>query len=119
MSVYPIAKKVDQRFVQDATDRSNRIINEDLIHALNLANDPRKKDRLEKSFCKNCYYQPSRIAGQAVTERPCGICEEIQWYSSTYTFVICSNCAKENELCNECGADVHLRPRRKYEPKKN
>lgn len=108
------AKKIDQDSVTWATDiaieRQRTIIRK----SINLVNDPEKKKRLETSMCKICFYQEGRIGGAAMTHQPCGICGKDQLYSSTATDVLCRECAKENHLCKQCGADVQLKPRRKY-----
>ena len=86
--------------------------------ALRFLADPDKVKRLEEVTCKRCYYiWTGRISGQAFTDVPCGICEMTVTYANTDTNKLCNDCAKKNELCAHCGADLHLRPRRKFERK--
>lgn len=108
-------KKIDSSSVEWATDRAIESIEWAVKRALNCKNDPEKKERLAASFCISCWYvDGGRIGGAAMTSQPCGICDKEQIYSSTATDVLCSTCAISNELCKQCGADVRLRPRRKF-----
>jgi len=50
-----------------------------------------------------------------MTSRPCGLCEKPQMFGSTATNPICLDCGVKYELCIQCGADVKLRPRRKFQ----
>lgn len=78
-----------------------------------LAKDPDKKARLEKQECKSCYYIfHSRIGGSAMTTCLCGICSTSMTFSSTAVDKICKPCAKVNQLCVRCGADISLVNRR-------
>ncbi|HUX80251.1 MAG TPA: hypothetical protein VMW10_11000 [Alphaproteobacteria bacterium] len=106
--------KIDTYSVQSATDMASRIGNDSLKSAINWLNDTKKKERLEKCECKTCFYIRGKMGGQAITDRPCGICEEEQTYGSTCTDMMCLPCGKKNELCVHCGADIRLRPRRTY-----
>lgn len=112
------AAKIDSVSVQWATDQGIHIGQETVRAALEFLNDPRRKERKEKAECKRCFYvHNARIGGATMTEQPCGICGVSQMYGSTATDKICKKCAIENELCKYCGADMELRPRRKYEKK--
>jgi hypothetical protein len=73
-------------------------------------------DRWREQLCPICFYLPVRIAGQAMTERPCGICGRFVMYGNTATDVLCPECAQRHELCKRCGADIDLRHNRKLEP---
>lgn len=106
-------KEITQSSLEWATDQALARIEWATTRALACATDPDKKERRSASFCKSCWYSDGRIGGAAMTNRPCGICEKDQMYSSTATDVLCSPCASSHKLCKECGADVELRPRRK------
>ncbi|MES0444954.1 MAG: hypothetical protein ABUJ92_00275 [Desulfobacterales bacterium] len=90
-------------------------INSYLSLASRLETDPENKRRTEKHECKACFYD-SRIGGAAMTTKPCACCGKDVMYESTATDVLCLKCAKENELCKHCGADIKLRETRKNFP---
>jgi hypothetical protein len=77
-----------------------------------MDDDPEKGKRQRAQLCRWCHYAASRIAGQAFTDRNCGICNKDMQFSSTDTDVVCSDCATKHELCKHCGADRELRPKR-------
>ncbi len=116
MSINSYKKIIDKDSVHMSTwlaiERGKALVKQ----ATNFANDPQQKERKKASQCKICFYVSSRIGGQAITDRPCGICGKIMTFSSTCTDIICPECAENNHLCVHCGADVELRPRRKYLP---
>lgn len=107
------AKKIDQSALQWATDSAISRKESIVRKALNITNDPQKKERKEKSLCVIHYYQEGRMGGAAMCTQPCGICNEEQVYGSTATDALCLKCATAYKLCKECGADLELKPRRK------
>lgn len=111
--------KTDKVSIYRATDIAKVRIANLRQSLLNVDTDPKKNERLEKSLCKHCFYVYStRMGGSAITYRECSICEKDQTYSSTATDPLCLPCAKENELCKQCGGDIrmkHIRSRRKFE----
>lgn len=83
--------------------------------ALRFMADPDRKERVKQLTCKRCFYiWVGRISGQAFTDAPCWICEEVQTYANTDTDKLCQKCASKHDLCKHCAADLHLRPRRVY-----
>ena len=107
--------KIDTESVQHQTDFARARIDAALRRALQYATDPDKKMRLAEGFCISCFYSGPRIGGAAMTERPCGVCGTKMMFGSTATDKVCQACAVKQELCRECGADLRLRPRRKFE----
>lgn len=106
---------IDQRSVEFATDIAIERARDCIAGALGYTTDNNRSARRASLECKTCYYiYTSRIGGAAMTTRPCGICSVEQLYSSTNTDKICLNCAKNYSLCKYCGADLELRPRRKF-----
>lgn len=96
------------------TSRAKDYIDETTRYALNFANDPQKKERMEKGECIYCFYVPNRIGGASMTNRPCGLCGKIMGFGSTCTDKVCKECGSKNELCRHCGADIKLRSRRVF-----
>jgi len=76
--------------------------------------DPDKKKRLEESYCVVCYYEGPTLAGQAMTDVNCRLCDTILHFSSTDTHELCQACAIKNKLCKDCGASVNLKVLRKF-----
>jgi predicted nucleic acid-binding Zn ribbon protein len=107
-------KKIDQDSVTWSTEISLERIQKTKDQAIKYVLDPDKKIRVEKSFCIPCYYQNGRVGGAAMTVQPCGICLVDQRYSSTATDALCFPCASNHSLCKQCGADLALKPRRKF-----
>lgn len=103
---------MDKSSLYRFTETSKRRLKETLEHSDNLRNDPDKKERIEAHECVVCFYG-SRFGGAAMTEQDCMSCGEEQLYSSTATDVLCNKCAKDNNLCKHCGADIELKQRRK------
>jgi hypothetical protein len=103
----------DNVSVQRATFLAKEHV-EDLVRRAEMLNmDAGKEDRLKKCLCLSCYYVfTSRIGGAAITTRACGVCGNLETYSSTNTDALCIACAKVEELCKHCGGDMKLRVRR-------
>jgi hypothetical protein len=105
---------IDTCSVMRATDQAKTTIESTLRDALNMLNDPRKDERLEKPECVFCFYYGDgrRIGGARCTTQECGLCDKSVHSGSTNVDVLCQSCAKANELCRHCGADLKLRVRR-------
>ena len=99
-----------------ATERAKRNVNAILERAEELKNDPQKTKRVVANECISCFYS-SGIGGSAMTNRPCMSCGLNELYGSTYTDVLCLNCAKTHGLCKHCGGDINMKVRRKEWPK--
>jgi len=104
--------KIDRVSVCNATAFTNLRIDLTLERAKQYTEDPDKKKRLELSICKPCFYERT-VAGQAFTNRPCGLCETVLQSSNTNVDVLCIGCAKVNNLCKKCGGDIDGKDRRK------
>lgn len=108
----PIDRLTKERVQSKTRFTRNRVI--DYIAAgQQMDDDPEKLKRRREQLCRWCHYAASRIAGQAFTDRQCGICEKEMTFSTTDTDVVCPACATKHELCKHCGADQELRPQRK------
>lgn len=105
--------KVDRALIVSRTDHGHAQIEDALRRAKELQEDPRKEERLKKHECKACFYLRGRIGAAAMTRQDCGICGKEQMFGSSCTDVICPECAKANQLCRRCGADLELRTRRR------
>lgn len=107
--------KIDAYSVESATTRAIAWRESAIKHAIGVLTDHDKANRLNRCLCVTCYYiNDSRIGGAAITSRPCGLCEKDMTFCNTCTDVVCSECAKQHELCVRCGADLKLRPRRRF-----
>ncbi len=116
----PIKTNVDAVSIYRATDNAKHRVKDLKIKIADFDNDPKKSERVEKSLCKHCFYiANAHIGGAMFTSRECGLCKEVQTYSSTATQPLCLPCAKENGLCKQCGGDVEMKHRRKSSRKKN
>lgn len=112
------AKRIDFVSVARDTDYALDLGKTYVEKAFKWLGDPKRKDRILQNLCKTCYYiRNERIGGAAMTTQPCGVCEVPVTYSSTCTDALCAACAKKQELCKHCGADVRLRPRRVFKIK--
>lgn len=104
-------KTIDSVSVQWATTVAQHQIDNVLNRAEQFKEDPEKEKRIGTYECVPCHYS-AKIAGQAFTDRPCGICDTQIQSSNTDVNVICISCAQKYSLCAHCGADIALRPRR-------
>lgn len=102
-------KNIDLVSVQWATSSQQSY----LEFCKKVIEDKDKKERLEKCECQVCYFK-SRIGGAALSQRPCGLCEEIIHAGNTCVDVLCKECAKKHRLCKRCGATIDLKNRRKF-----
>lgn len=101
--------------IQMSTTMAKKRIESTLRLADSLRSDPEKENRIKTQFCLCCYYYTA-VAGQALTQRECGICGEDQMYGNTNADALCISCAKENSLCKHCGGDLDLRDKRRNFP---
>ena len=76
-----------------------------------LKQDARRDKRREAGECKTCFYLKSaRVGGAELTKAACRMCgREMILATAATPPEICSDCAKENELCRMCMADQELR----------
>ena len=79
--------------------------------------DPQKEHRLQIHFCKHCYYIMTFGGGCVCTTIPCTVCGKLLYSGSTVNNMLCPDCARRNQLCARCGADINLKGRRKLELK--
>jgi predicted nucleic acid-binding Zn ribbon protein len=108
---------VDKVSIYRSNSCGKEMIESALIRAENIHSDNDKKNRLDKCLCKSCYYIfDRRMGGASITRRPCGICEKTMQFSNTATDVICPSCAKQNDMCKQCGGDIELKNRRSPKP---
>lgn len=108
---------VDRVSIERATYTANELAQSSVKRVESFQQDNKKEQRLAQGLCKACFYfRHPRIGGAAFTNRPCGICDEIQSYPLTATNVLCGPCAHANHLCAECGGDLSLKYRRKPRP---
>ncbi len=84
-----------------------------IARAMSYLLDNEKKKRIGALLCKTCFYSGGRMAGQAFTEWNCRVClkDQPDW-PNTGTPLACEKCAREHNICKECGADLWLRVRR-------
>lgn len=94
-----------------ATNRARERIRKIAELASAVDGDTLREARIAKHECKACFY-PSRIhgrlAGAAITTRPCACCGAQQTYSSTATDVLCIECARTRSLCKHCGGELEV-----------
>lgn len=75
--------------------------------------DREEATRLKQAYCKSCYYlMAGAMAGQAMTQRPCGLCARDVMHGNTNCPVLCLACAQAKGLCRMCGGDITGRKRR-------
>jgi len=103
---------INERTIEYDTHMSKRRCDEFIATAKKLEADPDKEKRLEKQECKTCYYIKGRVGGQAITTKPCGLCETEMVFGSTSTDKICKPCGKEQYLCVHCGGDISFTAKR-------
>lgn len=104
--------------VRNASYFNRRHLTEWIAQAERAFADLDRAKRMERHECRWCFYaKSSRIAGQAITTKPCDSCGEPQTYSSTATDRVCRPCAERLGICVLCAADIDLVDRRKLERK--
>ena len=113
----PIAQKIDRCSIERANNYALTSIEWATKMAEGYQEDPDRKQRLDASECFSCYrpYGGGR-QGTDTGKFLCGICNQPTFVTSPRADVLCLKCAKENQLCKHCGADVDLKSRRKSRP---
>lgn len=104
--------KIDRYTISESTHQQKRYGEISWDRALAWKQDKEKAKRRTEMLCRTCYYLRGRLAGQAFTEGPCGVCAENMVCSNTAIPKICPPCGKKTKLCVQCGADRELRQRR-------
>lgn len=112
---YTPLKRYDIEF---ATQRAKMYAGELIEAVQNFQADSERKQRLAEAVeCKACYYlHRSRWGGASITRWHCGVCATEGIHGSTAVPCVCKSCAKEHELCSNCGGDLHMRVRRRTFP---
>jgi len=63
--------------------------------------------RQENQICKYCsYVNNDRMAFQAFTNTNCSICDKEIIFATSNIDKVCPECAKENNICKHCGAEM-------------
>lgn len=84
--------------------------------ARDMAEDPRRGERLAAGKCLVCFYCfESRIGGARLTAAQCGICQAVLRSGSTAIDVVCLDCGRDHDICVRCGGDVRMRIRRDFD----
>lgn len=104
-------KKIDFASISWNTGHAKRYCNSIIELANSIQTDSRKKERIEKQECKNCFY-PSRVSSACCSNRDCGICGKQIFSGCGDVNVLCKSCAKEFDLCAHCGGDIEMKNRR-------
>lgn len=108
---------IDQDYVAKVTERNRSAGDSIVLSAMSFLKDPEKRVRLEYGKCRYCYYlRKGAMAGQAITQWSCGVCLKDGSWANTNTPRICDDCSKKHRICVSCGADVHDRVARKFDP---
>lgn len=102
-------RKLKKSDIQWTIDRQKERIKITLRLAFNYLNDPEKKQRHAENYCVVCYYRESTMAGAAMTESQCGICEKELHWSSTHQEKLCHPCAILWNFCKECAGTLDLK----------
>lgn len=70
--------------------------------------DAEAKVRRKESICKTCWYilRP-KSGGRVPTRTHCELCDCVIVSPTTATDKLCEKCAKDYQLCKECGADLN------------
>ena len=114
---YP-AKNMPVAFMQYTTYSAKQYVEDTLKRADEVKNDVRRAERVKAGKCPSCFYlRHGRIGCAAMTTQPCMCCGKDQVYGSTATDVLCLECAKEHDLCKQCGGDREMRVKRRNWPK--
>lgn len=109
--------KLDAARVSRATARAAALQRETIQRIARLEADESVEKREQQGLCRTCFYlRTPRLGSAAITQQPCGLCEDLQTYSSTATDILCLPCALEHALCKQCGADRNLNNGRHFHP---
>lgn len=100
--------------VRSATHFASQHLEDWIARAALAYSDLDRATRTERHECRWCYYGLStRMGGAAMTTKACGSCGTAMTFPSTNTDRVCKPCGQELGICVHCGADIHLRDRRK------
>jgi hypothetical protein len=100
-------------FMTRGTSESALRVDRALRLTKKLQDDPNKMSRLLSRKCRACFYMGGGMAGAAMTNYNCAFCGQQCFSSSTNVDKLCDPCAKDNELCVHCGADMELNENRR------
>lgn len=104
--------------VRNTTHFNRQHLKEWIANAERAFADLDRAKRVARHECRWCFYaRGSRIAGQAITTKPCDSCGEIETYPTTGTNRVCRPCGERLGICVLCAADIDLVDRRKLERK--
>ncbi len=85
---------------------------------LNVVNDPKSEERLDKSECTICFYK-ANTSGWAMTQHSCKICGLDLIAKKQGIGRICLQCAKNNNLCKICLCDLEFKYRSNSQEESN
>lgn len=75
-------------------------------YAKNVTKDPRKDIRILSRKCEPCYYAQVVVC-HAFRPYTCICCDGSFQHPNSNIPLMCAECAKENNLCAQCGCDVN------------
>lgn len=104
---------IDAATIEMATGTARHRLQHAIEYARRIQEDPDRPKRHAKGECPACYYSGGRMAGQAFTQRQCGLCDAVILHSNTAVPVLCGPCADKHGLCRNCGGDREMKSRRK------
>lgn len=81
-------------------------------HCRKVVDDADRLNRWKVQECQRCYYN-GKVGGQMITHSKCKSCEKELQFPSTNVDRLCIECAREQQVCKHCGADMELKNRRK------
>jgi len=88
---------------QEKLFRNARVVSDMRSNLMDYDNDPEKDRRIEKLYCKFCYYiRRGSIAGQGFTRYGCYNCPKIVENPTTDCDNVCHDCALEQKCCAKC-----------------
>ena len=97
---------INKASIQEANRRNQERMDDILMKAQNITNDPKRAERLEANLCLRCFYLSNpRLGGAAITTRDCGGCGTEMRFGSTATDAMCHSCSTSKGLCRQCGAE--------------
>ncbi|QFP93408.1 UNVERIFIED_ORG: hypothetical protein Xoosp15_143 [Xanthomonas phage Xoo-sp15] len=68
--------------------------------------DENKEYRVNKNTCRTCLYLRNGASLQAFTGYTCKFCKEECMHPNSRTPKYCSDCAKELNVCKNCGSEM-------------
>lgn len=109
-----MSTKFDLYELQFATSCAQEVRDRIIADAENITRDPNRDQRLEKHLCPICFYHPQLSVG--INEYTCLVCGTKGHYQKWIVPPkLCHECAGKIGACFQCGADLHLKERRKLE----